>query len=111
MEPGEDVPIEFIGLRPGDRLRENLIADFEQLQATLHPNVRRVVSTLRFSGAELRAGIRELELDLPRRPVNLPAKLHALARIDREEPVETPKAAEAGEPPPASRENPASAES
>jgi FlaA1/EpsC-like NDP-sugar epimerase len=98
MEPGEDVPIEFIGLRPGDRLRENLIADFEQLQATRHPNVRRVVSTLRFSGAELRAGIRELELDLPRRPVNLPAKLHALARIDREEPVETPKAAETGEP-------------
>ncbi|HXH22434.1 MAG TPA: SDR family NAD(P)-dependent oxidoreductase [Dehalococcoidia bacterium] len=105
MEPGEDVPIEFVGLRPGDRLRENLIADYEQLQATRHPNVRRVVSSLRFSGAELRAGIRELELDLPRRPVNLPAKLHALARIDREEPVETPRVSEPGEPPVAPLEN------
>ena len=90
MQPGEDIPIEYIGARPGDKLRENLIGEFESLEATGHPKVLRVVSSLRFSGAELKAGIRELEMDLPRRRVNLPAKLHALARIDREEPVGSP---------------------
>jgi FlaA1/EpsC-like NDP-sugar epimerase len=74
--------------RPGEKLRENLTGEFERLEPTSHPKVLRAVSSLRFSGAELLAGIREIEIDLPRRPVNLPAKLHALARIDREEPAD-----------------------
>ncbi len=88
-EPGADT-LRVTGARPGDRLRENLIGEFESLEPTSHPKVMRTISSLRFSGAELKAGIRELEMDLPRRRVNLPAKLHALARIDREEPVEPP---------------------
>ncbi len=82
MEPGRDIDIEITGARPGDRLRENVIAEFETLRETAHPQLMSVVSSLHFSGAELKAGIRELAMDLPRRRVNLPAKLHALARID-----------------------------
>jgi FlaA1/EpsC-like NDP-sugar epimerase len=83
MEPGRDIEIVHTGLRPGDKLRENLIAEHETLQPTAHANILTVSSSLSFSGAELRAGIRELEVDRRRRAGNLPARLHALARFDR----------------------------
>jgi FlaA1/EpsC-like NDP-sugar epimerase len=83
MEPGRDIPIVNIGLRPGDRLTENLIAEHESLEPTPHPHMLAAVSSLPFSGAELRAAIRELEVDRKRRAGNLSARLHALARIDR----------------------------
>ena len=92
LEPGQDIDIVYTGARPGEKLRENLTGEFETLEATRHPKVKRAVSSLTFSGAELRAGIRELEMDLPRRRVNLPAKLHALARMDREDASPLPEA-------------------
>jgi FlaA1/EpsC-like NDP-sugar epimerase len=39
FHPGEDVPIELIGLRPGERLTEELVMDREELGATDHPKV------------------------------------------------------------------------
>jgi FlaA1/EpsC-like NDP-sugar epimerase len=87
---GLEPSIRYSEPRPGEKLRENLTSESEDLRATPHPKVLQAVSKLQFSGAELRAGIRELEIDLPRRRVNLPAKLHALARIDREEPTIPP---------------------
>ncbi len=84
---GREVPIEFGEPRPGEKLRENLIGENERLVPTSHPKVMTAVSSLRFSGAELRAGIRELEVDLRRRTGNLPARLHALARLDRSDGV------------------------
>ncbi|HEY7270404.1 MAG TPA: SDR family NAD(P)-dependent oxidoreductase [Dehalococcoidia bacterium] len=87
---GIEPAIRYSEPRPGEKLRENLTGEFEEVKPTSHPKVMRAVSTLSFSGAELRAGIRELEIDLPRRRVNLPAKLHALARIDRDEPAAIP---------------------
>jgi FlaA1/EpsC-like NDP-sugar epimerase len=98
---GMEPQIVYTQPRPGEKLRENLTGEFEELVPTSHSKVLRAVSNLAFSGAELRAGIRELEIDLPRRRVNLPARLHALARIDREElafpptlMTEAPKASE-----------------
>jgi FlaA1/EpsC-like NDP-sugar epimerase len=87
MEPGVDIEIIYTGLRPGEKLRENLIGEHERLEPTTHPKVQTAISSLSFSGPELRAGIRELEVDRRRRSGNMPARLHALARIDRE--VET----------------------
>jgi len=87
MEPGKDIEIIYTGLRPGEKLRENLVAEHESLEPTSHAKVMLAVSSLQFSGAELRAGIMELEVDLRRRAGNLPAKLHALARMDRSEGV------------------------
>jgi FlaA1/EpsC-like NDP-sugar epimerase len=85
MEPGKDVEIRYTGLRPGEKLRENVTGEHERLEPTLHPRVQQIVSELSFSGAELRAGIRELEVDRRRRTGNLAARLHALARFDRAE--------------------------
>jgi len=39
LEPGRDVPIEVIGLRPGERLREELVVDGEDLLASEHEKV------------------------------------------------------------------------
>lgn len=85
MEPGKDIEIVYTGLRRGEKLRENLTGEHERLVPTEHPKVLAAVSTLTFSGAELLAGIKELEGDLRKRPGNVPARLHALARIDRSE--------------------------
>jgi FlaA1/EpsC-like NDP-sugar epimerase len=85
MEPGKDIEIIYTGLRTGEKLRESLIGEHETLTPTSHPKVLIAASVRRFSGPELRAGIRELALDLRHRPGNLPARLHALARLDREE--------------------------
>jgi FlaA1/EpsC-like NDP-sugar epimerase len=39
-EPGRDVKIEYTGLRPGEKLFEELFYDFEALSATGHPKIR-----------------------------------------------------------------------
>ena len=86
MEPGKDIEIIYTGLRPGEKLREDLTGEYETLEETTHNRVLVAASSLNFSGAELRAGIRELEVDLGRRRSgNLPARLHALARIEQPE--------------------------
>jgi FlaA1/EpsC-like NDP-sugar epimerase len=84
MEPGKDIEIIYTGLRKGEKLREALTGEHESLMATAHPSVLSTVNALSFSGAELRAGIKELEVDRRRRAGNLAARLHALARIDQE---------------------------
>src|SRR5581483_2075660 len=82
LEPGTDVPIIIKGLGPGEKLRENVIGEHESLAPTSHPRVQQIVSSLPFSGAELVAGIRELEVDRRRRAGIITARLHALARFD-----------------------------
>ena len=89
MEPGKDIEIVYTGLRPGEKLREDLTGEQERLEATSHPKVLIAVAPPSFAGAELRAGIRELEVDRRRRTGNLPARLHALARIDRAAPPDS----------------------
>jgi len=39
LEPDRDVPIEVIGLRPGERLREELVMEKEELIASRHEKV------------------------------------------------------------------------
>jgi FlaA1/EpsC-like NDP-sugar epimerase len=85
MEPGKDIEIIYTGLRPGEKLSEALTGKDETQQATGHERVIAAVSDRTFVGAELRAAIRELEVDLRKRPGNLPARIHALARFDAAE--------------------------
>jgi FlaA1/EpsC-like NDP-sugar epimerase len=42
---GEDIDIKFIGLRPGEKLHEELIAEKESLRNTAHPKISEVNST------------------------------------------------------------------
>ncbi|MCG6941206.1 MAG: polysaccharide biosynthesis protein [Thiohalocapsa sp.] len=39
-EPGRDIAIEYIGLRPGEKRFEELFYDAESLTATVHPKIR-----------------------------------------------------------------------
>jgi FlaA1/EpsC-like NDP-sugar epimerase len=39
-EPGQDVAIEYVGVRPGEKLYEELFYDSEDLVATGHPKIR-----------------------------------------------------------------------
>jgi FlaA1/EpsC-like NDP-sugar epimerase len=47
LRPGIDVPIEYIGIRPGEKLHEQLIAEGEEPQSTHHPHVFRICSSVR----------------------------------------------------------------
>jgi len=43
LEPGEDIPIEITGIRPGEKLHEELIYDKESLRDTQNPKIKAVV--------------------------------------------------------------------
>jgi len=43
LERGEDVEIKFTGLRPGEKLTEELLFPYERSEATVHEAVRRIV--------------------------------------------------------------------
>lgn len=40
FEPGRDIEIKFVGLRPGEKLYEELLVDGEDVEPTEHPQVR-----------------------------------------------------------------------
>jgi FlaA1/EpsC-like NDP-sugar epimerase len=42
LEPSKDIAIEYIGLRPGERLHENLAAPDESLSPGSHPRINRL---------------------------------------------------------------------
>lgn len=45
LVPGKDVDIVFTGLRPGEKLYEELFEDGEQVEPTAHPKIHRAVGT------------------------------------------------------------------
>jgi FlaA1/EpsC-like NDP-sugar epimerase len=94
LRRGRDVNVEYIGLRPGEKLREELYAADERLVATDHSAVWRVESTSAVDGAAVLEGVREI--DARRRaghlePSHYPVLLRSL--IDRAIQPETPVAA------------------
>jgi FlaA1/EpsC-like NDP-sugar epimerase len=42
LEPGRDVAIQFVGLRPGDKLTEELLVSPDEVEDTVHPRVKMV---------------------------------------------------------------------
>jgi FlaA1/EpsC-like NDP-sugar epimerase len=44
LEPGKDIPITFTGVRPGEKLSEQLWEDETDLRPTNHPDILRLVS-------------------------------------------------------------------
>lgn len=46
LNPGEDIAIEFTGMRPGEKLYEELSLDFEAASETLHPKIRMLNGSL-----------------------------------------------------------------
>ncbi|MGP1594271.1 MAG: polysaccharide biosynthesis protein [Treponema sp.] len=59
-EPEKDIPIEIIGMRPGERLEEPLISDDEYTEITDYPKILRLKSKTVFSTDALEALIHQL---------------------------------------------------
>jgi FlaA1/EpsC-like NDP-sugar epimerase len=61
LRPGRDIAVQYTGLRPGEKLREELHADDERLLPTEHPAVWRVESACVVDGEALLDGVRDLD--------------------------------------------------
>ncbi len=83
MEPGRDVEIVYTGLRPGEKLRENLAAPNEVLLPTAHSKVFQVQEGGTVSSADLLAQIGALQAHPPASGEEMAARIHALARLDQ----------------------------
>jgi len=86
LDPDRDVEIIFTGLRPGERLREELLAEGEQMVRTPHPKVFLTTAKDHTPWDKLAAGIEELATLLSDPPDDFPSLVHGLARIDRADP-------------------------
>jgi FlaA1/EpsC-like NDP-sugar epimerase len=65
LVPGKDVDIIFTGLRPGEKLYEELFEDGEQVEPTTHPKIHRAVGTPVPVG-ELSEWLESLQANLPK---------------------------------------------
>ncbi len=86
-EPGRDIAVDFIGIRPGEKLHEELWADGEQAAPTTHPKIFRCASpsvdTVWFDD-ELTELIRLMEAD---DTLEVVARLGTMAREPRRVPL------------------------
>jgi FlaA1/EpsC-like NDP-sugar epimerase len=82
-EPERDIPIVFIGLRPGEKLHEKLYTAAEYTQDTAHPGIRVATQDSGLSLDELGAIVDELEqLATERRLPELRERLKTLTALE-----------------------------
>jgi FlaA1/EpsC-like NDP-sugar epimerase len=83
LRPGDDIEVLITGPRPGEKLSEELVADYEDAQPTDHPKIMRLLSTVEVGEAELIRLIEETrafmwdDLEELRRRVHLIARRYA----------------------------------
>ncbi len=80
LEPGQDIEVVFTGPRPGEKLREELVADYERVEVTPHPKVNRLVSSIEVTEAEVSRLISELTAGMWGDPSELARHLHLVVR-------------------------------
>jgi len=83
MEPGRDVEIVYTGLRPGEKLREDLAAADEALVPTAHSKLFQIEGGGAPPLEGLLAEIGALEASPPDSGEEMAARIHALARLDQ----------------------------
>ncbi|MEA1883852.1 MAG: nucleoside-diphosphate sugar epimerase/dehydratase, partial [Thermotogota bacterium] len=58
--PGQDIEIEYTGIRPGEKLYEELFLDMEKALSTKHPKIFRVIEDERYTFDEIAVLMRKL---------------------------------------------------
>lgn len=61
LRPGDDIEVVFTGPRPGEKLREELVADFERMEPTEHPKVMRLASSVEVTEPEILRLVDEID--------------------------------------------------
>jgi len=64
LVPDRDIHIAYTGLRPGEKLYEELFEESEQVEPTEHSKIRRAVRTARLGSDRLARSLRDLEESL-----------------------------------------------
>lgn len=80
LRPGKDIEVVFTGPRPGEKLREDLVADFEELRMTDHPKIMRVTSGVAVAEPEIMRLVAELRERMWDDPDEMRRRLHLVAR-------------------------------
>jgi len=86
LRPGHDIEVVFTGPRPGEKLREELVADYERLEATAHPKVNRLSADVEVEEAEISRLIHEIEGIVWGDQDDLRRRIHLVARRYSREP-------------------------
>ena len=76
LRPDHDIQIEFTGLRPGEKMFEEICLDAEHHQPTVHPRIHRFVGAP-VALESIRGALEHLEKEIPRRT---PAELKGLLK-------------------------------
>jgi FlaA1/EpsC-like NDP-sugar epimerase len=80
LQPGTDIEVVFTGPRPGEKLREELVADFEQRERTEHEKLMRLTASVDVTEPEICRLIAEIETVLWDDPQELRRRIHLVAR-------------------------------
>ncbi len=81
LRPGRDIDVVFTGPRPGEKLREELVADYESMVPTAHPKVRRLTSGITVDPAEIFRLVEELRASMWSDAPELQRRLHLVAQL------------------------------
>jgi FlaA1/EpsC-like NDP-sugar epimerase len=80
LRPGDDIEVVITGTRPGEKLREELVADFENLERTDHPKVMRLTASTEVSEGEILRLVDEVKSVMRGDQDELRRRIHLVAR-------------------------------
>jgi FlaA1/EpsC-like NDP-sugar epimerase len=80
LRPGDDIQVVFTGPRPGEKLREELVADFEHMTPTGHPKVMRLSASIGVSEAEILRLVAQIREIMWHEPEEVKRRIHLVAQ-------------------------------